>query len=307
MDEKNFDLIIVGSGPTGYGAAIYAARYRLKTLVLGEINGGMITETNIIENYAGTIKASGLELMGKFKEHVKAAGVTVIHDRVAEAKKTANGFELNTKTEGSFNAKTIIFATGSRHKELNVPGEKELRYKGVNYCATCDAPLFEGKTVAVIGGSDSAAKEALLCAEYAKKVYIIYRGDDIRPEPINKERVLANKKIEIINKTNVAAIEGKNSVEKLKFDNGKELKVDGVFIDIGHIAENGLALSLGVKCDDWGQIMVDGLMQTNVPGIFAAGDIINHKFKQVIWGTATGSLAAKSAWEYLGAMAVQKK
>ncbi|MEM4363705.1 MAG: FAD-dependent oxidoreductase [Candidatus Diapherotrites archaeon] len=292
------DLIIIGTGCAGMSAAIYAARFRLKTLLIGEMPGGLITTTHLVENWPGFTSISGQGLAEELKKHVEANNVPIVYDKVIEIKKKADfDFELKTISEKKYATKTILLATGTERKKLNVPGEKELANKGVSYCATCDGALFKNKVVAVIGGSDSAAKEALFLAEYASKVYIVYRGEKIRAEPINTERVTKNKKIEIITKKNVAEIVGQKKVEAIKFKEGGELKVDGVFIEIGATPNSELAEKLGVKLEPNKEIIIDNDSRTNVKGIYAAGDVTNRHFKQAITGAAEGVIAAFSAYE----------
>ena len=185
-----------------------------------------------------------------------------------------------------------------------MPGSKELENRGVAYCALCDSPLYKNKTVAVVGGSDSAVKDALVLAEHAKHVYIIYRGEQIHPEPINFKRVQQNKKIEVINNTNILEIKGKEVVESVildkPFKGSKELKLNGVFVAIGHIFLSDLAKPLGVKLNEKGEIIIDHkTSETNIPGIFAAGDVADKPFKQSITGVAEGCTAAYSAYEYI--------
>src|SRR3990172_9957045 len=220
MTEK-YDFIVLGGGGTGLAAAMYAARLEMKTLVLGHSHGtelpigGVITTTHIVENYPGFIRLSGHELAKKLEEHARAYHlVTILESRAEEVKKTKEGFLVKTK-RGEYLGKTILFATGTKWRKLEgVPGSEEYANKGVSYCALCDGPLFRNKVVAIVGGSDSAAKDALLLAEYAKKVYMIYRGSEIHPEPINFDRIKKNKKIEVINNVNVKEIFGdKNGVK----------------------------------------------------------------------------------------------
>lgn len=203
-----------------------------------------------------------------------------------------------------YKSKTVLFATGTKWRKLDVPGSMEFENKGVNYCALCDGPLFKNKIVAVIGGSDSAAKDALLLTEYAKKVYIIYRKKKIHPEPINLKRVRANKKIEVINNTNVTEIKGGKLVEKVILDkpykNSKELRLNGVFVAIGHIFLSDLAKKIGVKTDKSGEIIINHkTSETGVKGVYAAGDVTDKPFKQLITGVADGCTAAYSAYEYI--------
>lgn len=307
---ESYDFLIIGAGVTGLAAAMYAARLGMKTLCLGKSSsselpiGGVITTTNIVENYPGFIKLTGTELADKLREHAQSYDlVTIREESVLSVQKSRQGFAVKT-SETTYAAKTVLFATGTKWRKLEVPGSAELENRGVAYCALCDAPLYKNKTVAVVGGSDSAAKDALLLAEHVKKVYLIYRGEKIRPEPINYERVMNNKKIEIINKTNITQIKGSKKVESVLLDkayNGsKELALDGVFVAIGHIFLSDLAKPLGVKLNEKGEIIIDHkTSETNVPGVFAAGDVADKPFKQAITGVAEGCTAAYSAYEYI--------
>src|SRR3989338_7589248 len=285
MDENNiYDFLIIGAGVTGLAAAMYGARLGLRTLCLGTTHGsempvgGVITTTNIVENYPGFIRLSGPELAEEIRKHaISYELVTIKEEKVIE---------------------------GTKWKRLEVKGSKDFENRGVVYCALCDSPLFRNKVVCVVGGSDSAAKDALVAAEHAKKVYIIYRGEKIRAEPINLKRVEANQKIEIINKTNIVEIKGSNSVESVVLDreyNGNnKLPLQGVFVAIGHEVLSELAKPLGVKTNTKNEIIIDHkTSETNVPGVFAAGDVADKPFKQAITGVAEGCTAAYSAYEYL--------
>ena len=309
-NKEIYDFLIIGGGGTGLAAAMYAARLGLKTLVLGHRHGaefsigGVITTTNIVENYPGFIRLSGEELAKKIEEHARSYDLVEIKEEIVnEIKKNKSSFSVLTENN-SYEAKTILFATGTKWRKLDVKGSREFENKGMNYCALCDGPLYKNKVVAIVGGSDSAAKDALVLSEHAKKVYIIYRGDEIHPEPINFERVKQNKKIEIINKTNIIEIKGKDFVEKVILDHAykgsKELNLDGVFIAIGHIVLSDLAKNLGVKLNQKGEIIINHkTSETNIPGIYAAGDVTDKDFKQLITGVADGCTAAYSAYEYI--------
>jgi len=295
---EEYDFIIIGAGSAGLPAAVYAARFKLKTLVIGAVVGGTIINTHIVENWPGIVEVSGWDLMEKLKEHVKANDVEIVNDKVIDVKKENNSFTVKTN-EKEFKAKTILIATGTERKKLNVKGEKEFTNKGVSYCAVCDGALFKDKIVSVIGGSDSAAKEALFLSEHAKKVYIIYRGTKIKAEPINAERVEKNSKIEIIYEKNISEIFGEQLVTGIKFKEGGELKLSAVFVEIGAIPNSELAEKLGVKLNDKKEIIIDAESKTNVPGVFAAGDVGNKHFKQAITGASEGVIAAFSAYEYI--------
>ena len=307
---ERYDFAIIGGGGTGLAAAMYGARLGLKTIVYGYTHGtelpigGVITTTNIVENYPGFIKLSGHELAKKLEEHARTYdNVTIKNEKVEEINKVKGGYDIKTK-KGNYVSKTILFATGTKWRELIVPGSKEFMNKGVHYCALCDAPLYKNKVVSVVGGSDSAIKDALVLAEHAKKVYIIYRGEKIRPEPVNMMRVEAKKNVEIINNTNITEIKGTKFVESVILDKPykgkKELELDGVFVAIGHIALSDLAVKLGVKVDKKNEIIINhATSETSVPGVFAAGDVTDKQFKQLITGVADGCTSAYSAYEYI--------
>jgi len=308
--KNQYDFIIIGAGGAGLAAAMYGARLGLKTLCLGASHGsemplgGVITTTNVVENYPGFIRLTGTEIADKIRKHAQSYDlVTLKEEKATEVKQQGKEFTVKTE-ENTYNSKSILFATGTKWRKLDVPGSKEFENKGVAYCALCDSPLFKNKIVGVVGGSDSAAKDAMVVAEHAKKVYMIYRGEKIRPEPINYERITANKKIEIINNTNVLEIKGSKFMEKVILDRpykGKsELELQGLFIAIGHIVLSDLAKSLGVKTNDKGEIIIDHrTAETNLQGVFAAGDVADKPFKQLITGVAEGCTAAFSAYEYI--------
>lgn len=312
MAKKNYDFIIIGAGGTGLAAAMYASRLGLKTLVLGNSNGfelpigGVITTTNIVENYPGFIRISGEELAKKLEEHARSYKLTEIkNEKVVDIKRKKGCFLLKTEKE-EYLALAVLFATGTKWRKLpeSVKGAEKFDRKGINYCALCDGPLYKNKIVALVGGSDSAAKDALVLAEYAKKVYIIYRGEQIHPEPINLDRVKKNKKIEIINKTNIQEIKGKELVNEIildkPFKGSNSLKVDSVFVAIGHTPLSDLAKKIGVKTDKNDEIKINHAdSTTNIKGIFAAGDVTDKPFKQLITGVADGCTAAYSAYEYI--------
>lgn len=312
---EEFDIVIIGGGCTGLGAAVYAARFNMKTMVFGGRLGGLIQDTHLVENYPGFKRLTGYELFQNLLEHAKDYSdlVKINEELVKNIKKLKDGFEvIGEKTK--VKAKTILFATGTRRRKLNVPGEKEFANKGVSYCATCDSPLYRGKVCIMVGGSDSAAKEALLLSEYAKKVYIIYRREKIRPEPINMKRVeekIKEGKIEIINSTNIVEIKGDKFVTSVIFDKpykgNKEFKCEGVFIEIGHIVESELAKSLGVKLDSKSEIIIDRDSKTNIDGVYAAGDVTARDWKQAIVGVAEGVIATNSAYEYIQEEKVKAK
>ena len=308
MDE--YDFIIVGSGVTGLAAGMYSARLGLKTLILGATQGselsigGVITTTNNVENYPGFAKLTGTELAKKIEDHAREYELLEIkEEKVEEVNEKAGKFIVKTAKE-KYVGKTVLFAMGTKWRKLEIPGGKEFENKGVVYCALCDAPLFKNKVVAVIGGGDTAAKDALVVAEHAKKVYMIVRKDKLRAEPINIERVEKNGKIEIIFETNVLEVKGGDVVKSIVLDkeySGKtELEISGVFVSIGHVILSDIAKSIGVELNKKNEIVIDHkTSETNVKGIYAAGDVADKPFKQAITGVAEGCTAAYSAFEYI--------
>lgn len=311
MEKNSYDFIVIGAGGSGLAGAMYAARLGLKTLVFGKTSGselpvgGVITNTNAVENYPGFKSISGFELARNIENHARSYDlVSIKNEGVLEIKKVKDNFIIKTNKE-EYKGKTILFATGTRWRRLDVKGSKELENKGVNYCALCDAPLYKDKIVAVVGGSDSAGKDALILASHAKKVYIIYRGDKIHPESVNLKKIESAKNIEIINNTNVTEVLGKERVEGVILDKSykgkKELKLDAVFVAIGHEILSELAIKLGVKVNDKKEIIINHkTSETSVKGVYAAGDVTDKQFKQLITGVADACTAAYTAYEYLG-------
>lgn len=293
-----YDLIIVGSGPAGLTAAIYAQRYLLNCLVIGELQGGMISESHRICNFPTQNNITGFDLTQRILAHVTELGGKVNQEAVKEIKQKKGGFLLRGEDREYF-ARKIILATGTKKRKLNVPGEKEFLGRGLSYCATCDAGFFKDKTVCVVGGSDAALTAALLLAEYAQKVYIIYRQDKFfRAEPAWVQQVEKNKKIKSIFNSSVVEIKGNQQVEKIRLDTNKELAADGIFIEIGSIPNDELAKQLGAEMEN-GHIKVNKKQETNIKGLYAAGDVTNNPLKQVITACGEGAIAAYSAYEQL--------
>lgn len=300
-----YDLAIIGTGPAGLAASIYASRYKLNHLVFGAQLGGQMMEIYSLENYPGFIKTNGKELMSKFKEHVESFGVKIKSECVAGISKKEDGsFELET-SQGKYQTKAVILAMGAEYRKMNIAGEKEFLGKGVSYCATCDAMFFREKTVAVIGGGNSAAVVAIELTDYAKKVYLIHREAKMNAEPFWMEKIHANGKIEIIKETGVIEIKGQEKAEKIVLDktyNGQTtLAVDGVFIEVGTEPGVRLARKLGVETDEKNYIKVSVDMSTNVSGVYAAGDITtgSNGFRQVLTAAAEGAIAAASIYKTL--------
>ena len=299
-----YDIIIIGTGCSGLAGAMYAGRLGMKALAIGELRGGTITLTDIVENYPGFKLITGMELADRLEQHARAQpGVEIKDEKVGKISRKQDGtFEVTTDA-GSYSSKTILYAAGTEWRKLGAPGEKEFASKGVHYCALCDGAFYKGKTVAVIGGADSAAKDALVLANLASKVYVIYRGDKLRAEPANLKRVTSHAKIEVIYNTNVTEIycEKKASGVLLDkpFNNNTKLPLDAVFIAIGHAPLSALAKEAGVELDSKGHVKISRNSETNVPGFFAAGDVADTRFKQAIVGVGEAVGAAYSAHLFL--------
>ncbi|MDD3066571.1 MAG: FAD-dependent oxidoreductase [Candidatus Gracilibacteria bacterium] len=293
-----YDVVIIGSGVAGLGAAVYARRFEMQTLVIGELPGGAITQTHLVENYPGFISLSGFELAQKLLTHAESLKAEFRNEKVEGVEKIEKGFRVKLGKE-SVEARSVIIATGTNHRKLEVKGEKEFTNRGVSYCATCDAAFFKGKTVAIVGGSDSAVKESLVAAKHAAKVIILYRGEKLRAEPINIRRMEAEKNIEIKCCVNITEIYGSNSVEGVKLDSGEDLKLSGVFVEVGRIANNEIGKQLGCELNAKGEIKINRFGQTNVAGVFAAGDVTDADWKQAITGVAEGAHAANQAFEFI--------
>jgi len=298
--DKIYDVAIIGAGPAGMSAAIYSSRYNLKTIIFDPQSGGVANWAHEIENYPGFEKIEGIELMSKFRKQAEIHGTEFVDDTIKDIIKEKEIFVVKTERK-TFNSKTVILATGTQKRKLNIPTEEKYAGKGVSYCATCDGALFRDKITCIIGGSNAAAMSALLLAEYSKKVYLIYRGSEseLKADPIRISQMKKNKKISLIFKTEVKEIKGKVFVESITLTNGQEIKTDGVFVEIGSVPSTYLAQKLGLNLSNQGYILVDNLMSTNIAGIFACGDIIEKKLKQIVTATSEGAIAAHGAYNYI--------
>lgn len=292
-----YDLIIIGAGPAGLTAAIYAARYKLNTLVFSKTMGGLAATAHRICNFPSQNEAKGFELMQKFAKHAEELKVQIIYEEVIKINKDKTGFIIKTEKQ-EYISKKIIFAGGTERIRLNAKGEGKFLGKGVSYCATCDAAFFKDKIVGVIGGSDAALTAALLLSEFTSQVYIIYRKNKFfRAEPSWIELVEKEKKIKPIFNEEIIEIIGNKKVESVKLKSGKTLELDGVFIEIGSIPETKLLDDLKIKKDDKGYIITDKNQKTNINGIYASGDITNNSLKQIITACGEGAVAAYSAYK----------
>jgi len=303
-----YDVIVVGGGPAGMSAALYARRYDLKVLVLYETLGGHCAEAHNVENYPGFLSISGLDLSQKFRQHAEKFKAEIKQEKVDKIERAERGFHIITGS-GMFSGKTVLIATGTETKRLQIKGEKEFSGRGVSFCATCDAPFFKNKTVAVVGGGDSALSAALMLSDIAKKVYLVHRRNEFRAEPILVKNVKKCKNIERILESTIDEIKGEKCVKgivvkKVSDANGdtkKEISLDGVFIEIGAAPASVMVQALGVKFDETGFVIVDAAQATNIPGVYAAGDITtgSNKFMQIVTAAAEGAVAASSIYKYV--------
>jgi len=300
----DYELAIIGAGPAGYSAAIYAVRAGIKTIILEKgFGGGLAALSPKIENYAGFESISGIDLTEKMKAH--ASKYTDIHfnEEVKKIKKKNEIFTIET-TKDNYNTKAIILCLGTDYRKLNAAGEKELTGKGVSYCATCDGFFFKEKKVAVVGGGNSALIEAIFLKQIGcKEIYLIHRRDQLRAEKAYEEEAI-QKGVKIVYNSHVETIHGEQKVDYLELHDvntqkKSKLPVDGVFISIGEEPQNTLAKELGVKLDEKGFVIVDKQQKTNVKGVYAAGDITGG-LRQIITACAEGAVAALSSTEAIG-------
>lgn len=300
---ESYDVIIIGAGPAGLTAGLYSIRNGLKTAVISKDIGGTANSILSLENWPG-YSGNGAVLMKQFYDQLKKyEGIKIMTKDVESVKQDPKTKEFLIRTKkDEFSCKALILATGTERRKMKIPGEQELTGRGVSYCVTCDAFFFKGKTVAVIGGSDCAATSALALTDLAKKVYVIYRGEKLRCEELTTDRLEDKKNAELVYNAIPTKINGKEKVESIEINQkGKkqEIKVDGIFVEVGSTPLTNFLKELNVKMDKEGYIIVDEEMSTSVKGIFAAGDITHHKLKQVVVASGQGAIAAKSAYEYL--------
>ena len=290
-----YDLIIIGLGPAGYNAAVYAARFKMKVLLIGEMPGGMTAEAVKICNFISYQTITGADFTEKMEAQVRALGVEPKYEKVLSITKKDN-FEVKTNQD-TYLSKKIVLALGSEKRKMKLENESQYLGKGISYCATCDAAFFREKIVGIVGGGDSALTAALLLSEFAKKVFIFYRKDSFfRAEPSWVDAVENNKKIESVFSVEVTDLQGKDKLESIKISNNQEIKLDGLFIEIGTSPNTVLAKQLGVELDG-NFIKVDKYKKTNIPGVFAAGDITNGPLKQIVTAAADGAIATTTAYK----------
>lgn len=304
MSEHFYDVIIIGAGPAGMTAAVYASRANLNTLMLERgVPGGQMSDTEAVENYPGFDSILGPDLANKMFEHSQKFGAKYAFGDVKEVKDHGDYKEVITGDK-TYKAKAVIIATGAEHRKLGVPGEEEYAGRGVSYCAVCDGAFFRDREIVVIGGGDSAVEEGMYLTRFAKKVTIIHRRDQLRAQKILQERAFQNEKIEFIWDTVVEKINGKDgkvsslTLKNVKTGETKEFETDGVFIYIGTDPLSEPFKSLGIVNED-GYIPTNENMETKVPGIFAAGDVREKELRQIVTATGDGSIAAEAAIKYI--------
>ena len=301
-----YDIILIGSGPAGLSAAIYAQRACLDTIVIEKngISGGQVLNTWEVDNYPGFPGVTGFELSRQFREHANKLGARVVQDEVVQVELSGNVKKVVCEEE-TYEARCVILASGAHHRTLEVPGEEELRGAGVSYCATCDGAFFRGRTVAVVGGGDAALEDAIFLARMCEKVYIVHRRDKLRGAKRLQERLQALENIEFVWNSETVAIEGNAQVEALrlrqtKTGEEKRLDVDGVFIAVGIAPESELYAGQ-LELDEQGYIRADESGQTSVPGVFAAGDVRTKALRQILTAASDGANCVASAERYLQA------
>ena len=306
---EHYDVVIVGGGPAGFSAAIYASRFLLKSVLVTEDVGGQLNLTNEVDDYPALLNIAASELVSRFRAHAeKLFGVPVYSGITVQRFERVSDVEYEvTGTRGlDVYSKTVVLAVGSRRRKLGVPGEAEFTGRGVSYCSICDAPLFKGKdAVVVVGGGDAAFEGAILLSGYVNKVYLVHRRGEFRAKPYYVEEAMRRPNIQFMLESVVKEIRGDKVVRGVvvqgKDGATQELAVDGVFVEIGFEPPKGWYQSLGLEVDDTGYIKTDVWMRTNLPGVFAAGDAISlwRGFRQIVNAAASGAIAAYSAYTYL--------
>lgn len=295
-----YDLIIVGGGLAGITAAIYAARKEMNFLIISPEFGGEIVNTPYVENWPGIKHINGMELAQTYVDHMKSLNVHIVEDFVTEVQKEGEAFTVKTYGE-TFQAKTVLWATGSKYRELKVPGEEQFKGRGVTYCSTCDGPLFKNKTVAVVGAGNNGLTSAIYMSNIAKKVYIINKNPALKGDAILAEKLLNNEKVEIIHNARVKEIHGDKLVNAITIttpDGEKNIALEGVIVNIGYVPITDPIKNV-VELDPLGYVAVDNKKMTKVPGLFAAGDVVNNPYKQLVISAGDGCTAALGAFDYL--------
>ncbi|NCN25056.1 hypothetical protein COT94_00920 [Candidatus Falkowbacteria bacterium CG10_big_fil_rev_8_21_14_0_10_37_14] len=302
---QNYDLLILGAGPAGLSAAVYALRYNLNTAILGGVPGGLMMETHKICNWPGEKEITGFELSTKMKEQAESLGCHFIYDQATGLTKNDSGWQIATQSGETYQAKVIIYSLGTEHRHLGLPVEEKFKGKGVSYCATCDAMFYKGKATAVIGGGNSAMTAALYLADLCPKVYLITRGPKLKGEVAWMNDVVKKNNIIHITETQVVDLLGETKLEKIvldkAFEDSKELVIEGLFVEIGLNPRTELFKQIGGEVNEINQIKVNADMSTNLLGMLAAGDATNgsNGFRQIVTAVSEGAIAADTAYKLL--------
>ncbi|HIU74577.1 MAG TPA: thioredoxin-disulfide reductase [Candidatus Pelethocola excrementipullorum] len=302
--EQVYDVIIIGSGPAGLSAAIYAQRAKLSTIIIeaNYISGGQVVNTYEVDNYPGLPGISGMDLSTTLREHAEKMGSEFVRDEVLELKLEGGVKTVATKN-AQYKAKSILLATGAKHRHLGVPGEQKLSGSGVSYCATCDGAFFKNKTVVVVGGGDVAVEDAIFLARICKKVYLVHRREELRAAKILQDNLFAQENVELVWNSVVTEIQGDFQVKSVTLQNvvtkeDKKLEVDGCFIAVGIIPNSELVQGqLDLDAGGYVEAGEDGV--TSVPGVFAAGDVRTKQLRQIITAASDGANCITSVQDYL--------
>jgi thioredoxin reductase (NADPH) len=308
MKKAHYDLAIIGRGPAGLCGSIYASRYGIDHIVIGEIAGGQISEAHEIDNYPGLPGVSGREFAEKMRQHADKYQAEIVTKKVSLIKKEDGLFSILLSGGGVISARSLLLAGGIKKRKLNIPREEKFIGKGVSYCATCDGFFYKGKKVAVVGGSDSAAGAAVYLGKIAEEVIIIYRKEKLRAEKYWINLISENKKIRTLFNANIKELIGDDFLEGVVLDSGEKIELDGIFIEAGSEPEEDF-LSMNLERDEKGSIVIQKDGQTSLEGVWAAGDITNgsDNFHQVVTAVAEGAIAARSVYKHLEKIKADEK
>jgi len=311
---ENYDVLIAGQGAAAFAAGLYAARYQMKSIIIGETFGGETATGGLIENYPGYADIDGFDLMMKFREQVASYDVPILDDKVTAVKKDSNDFRIETESGENYLASSVILGIGRERRKLGLEHEDEWTGKGVSFCSTCDAPLHRDNIVAIVGGGNAAIEGAVLLSKYASTVYLIYRrGEITRAEPVNLKLLNESKNIIQLLNTNVTSLLGDDGLSQISIDkphnNASKLDVDGLFIEIGADPRIEIPQQLKINLNEKNEVIVNNEMETNIEGILAAGDLTDASgdLKQTVTAAAQGAIAAKSAYSYVSNKKVEMK
>lgn len=301
-----YDLIIIGSGPAGLSAVIYAQRAKLNAIVLEKMpmSGGQVLSTEEVDNYAGLPGINGFDMGMKFKEHADNLGAVFVEGEAIKVEVADKIKKVHTADGNIYEAKAIIIANGAEHSKINVKGEEEFAQKGVSYCATCDGAFYRNKVTVVFGGGDVAVEDAIFLSRMCKKVYLVHRRDELRAAKVLQEEVLSLENVEMVWDSVLLEITGTDRVEKVivknkKTDEVREIEIDGVFIGIGMSPQTEIYASSGIEIDDKKYIVAGESCATNVPGVYVAGDVRTKQLRQIITACADGAVSVSNIERYL--------